>query len=117
MYERIAAGIERGAKKWHDKRDERDLLMVADALRDGDVRTAEDRAHRLDTIVRDQIPAAFWRMIERRNKRRRPLMTRALQDRKHAIRCILFLMQEHGIVMGEIIDARTKKLTRKGRKP
>lgn len=43
--------------------DRRDLLAVADLIEDGLPKVAAGAAHRLDTLIRDQIPEGVWELL------------------------------------------------------
>lgn len=77
---RIASEIDRAAERWGDRAydpgttdsemrraylsDAADLHRIASAFRHGNDHEAFTRGERLDTIVRDQLPDSFWKLVQ-----------------------------------------------------
>jgi len=62
--ERVAEKIERAATRQDSRHDAADLAAVAALVRQGRFGHAVDRAWSLDTIIRDELPKSFFRLLK-----------------------------------------------------
>lgn len=62
--EKVAVKIESAAARWDSRADAADLCAVAAFVRQGNLNAAVDRAGELDTIVRDELPKSFFKLLK-----------------------------------------------------
>jgi len=62
--EKVAVKIESAAARWDSRADAADLCAVAAFVRHGNLNAAVDRAAELDTIVRDELPKSFFKLLK-----------------------------------------------------